>query len=296
MGRAQELAPRIEAVLGQAATRVRIVETREPGHAERLASAATDLGHDRVIAVGGDGTAQEVLNGLMAAGVGPDGGPPAFGLVPGGTGNDLARSLGLPLDMMQALAVSLGEHSRPIDLGRAAHGGQIRYFAAAGGTGFDAQVAFTMAGHRSRWQRGRAGYFLSTLNELRRYKNRSLAIRIDTEAGARQVEGRFLFLAFANGPYYGGGMQICPDASLSDGLLDLCLVGDIGRLGALRELPGIYRAAHVGHPLVEIVRVREVRIEGEPQTRVHLDGEPFGMLPVDVSAQRAAVAVAAPIG
>ena len=162
-------------------------------------------------------------------------------------------------------------------------------------TGFDAEVAFTMSGKRSRWQRGRAGYFLSTLNELRRYKNRSLSLRLATDTGARQLDGRFLFVAFANGPYYGGGMQICPDASVSDGMLDLCLVGDIGRLGALRELPGIYRAAHVDHPLVEIVRVRELRIEGEPQTRVHLDGEPFGMLPVDIAVQDAAVAVAAPI-
>ena len=294
MGRAHELAPRIQAVLGD--TEARLLETREAGHAERLAAAAADLGHDRVIAVGGDGTAQEVLNGLMSAGVGPDGGLPAFGLVPGGSGNDLARSLGLPLTPMEALTVALGEHTRPLDLGRASHDGEVRYFSAAGGTGFDAQVAFTMSGKRSRWQRGRAGYFLSTLNELRRYKNRSLNLRLATDTGARQVDGRFLFVAFANGPYYGGGMQICPDASVSDGYLDLCLVGDIGRLGALRELPGIYKAAHVDHPLVEIVRVRELRIEGEPQTRVHLDGEPFGMLPVDIAIQEAAIAVAAPIG
>ena len=192
--------------------------------------------------------------------------------------------------------MALGEHTRPLDLGRASHNGEVRYFSAAGGTGFDAQVAFTMAGKRQRWQRGRAGYFLSTLNELRRYKNRTLSLRLATDAGARQVDGRFLFVAFANGPYYGGGMQICPDASLSDGLLDVCMVGDIGRLGALRELPGIYRAAHVDHRLVEITRVRELRIEGDAQTRVHLDGEPFGMLPVDIAVQEAAVAVAAPMG
>jgi diacylglycerol kinase (ATP) len=296
MGRAHQLAPRIEAVLGHTESKARLLETREPGHAERLAAAATDLGHDRVVAVGGDGTAQEVLNGLMAAGIGPDGGPPQFGLVPGGSGNDLARSLGLPLAPIEALTVALGEHTRPLDLGRASHDGEVRYFSAAGGTGFDAQVAFAMAGKRERWQRGRAGYFLATLNELRRYTNRDLSLRLATDEGARQVDGRFLFVAFANGPYYGGGMQICPDASLSDGLLDLCMVGDIGRLGALRELPGIYRAAHVDHRLVEIIRVRELRIEGESQTRVHLDGEPFGMLPVDIGVREAAVAVAAPMG
>ena len=296
MGRARDLAPQIEAVLGTSAAKARLVETREAGHAERLAAAATDQGHDRVVAVGGDGTAQEVLNGLMTAGVGPDGGPPAFGLVPGGTGNDLARSLGLPLTLLEALTVALGEQTRPLDLGKASHGGETRYSSAAGGTGFDAEVAFTMAGKRERWQRGRAGYFLSTLNELRRYKNRTLSLRLATDAGVRQVDGRFLFVAFANGPFYGGGMRICPDASISDGLLDLCLAGDIGRLGALRELPGIYGGKHVHHPLVEMTRVRELRIEGEEGTRIHLDGEPFGMLPIDIGVRAAAVAVAAPIG
>ncbi len=296
MGRASELAPRLEEVLGHGAAKARLVETRAPGHAAELAAAATDQGHDRVVAVGGDGTAQEVLNGLMAAGVGPDGGPPAFGLVPGGTGNDLARSLGLPLTLMEALTVALGEHTRPLDLGKASHEGETRYFHAAGGTGFDAEVAFTMGGNRAPWQRGRAGYVLSALNVLRRYKNRTLSLRLTTDAGVRQVDGKYLFVVFANAPYYGGGMLICPDASVSDGLLDLCLAGDIGRLGALRELPGIYRGAHVDHRLVEMTRVRELRIDGEAETRVHLDGEPFGMLPVDIGVAAAAVAVAAPIG
>jgi len=295
MGRASKLAPRIEEMLGSGAT-ARLIETHEPGHAERLAAAALDMGHDRVVAVGGDGTAQEVLNGLMAAGAGRDGEPPAFGLVPGGTGNDLARSLGLPLTLMEALGVALGDHTRLMDLGQASHDGETRYFSAAGGTGFDAQVAFTMGGKRARWQRGRAGYVLSTLNELRNYKNRALSLRLTTDVGDRQVEGKFLFVAFANGPFYGGGMRICPDASVDDGLLDLCLAGDIGRLGALKELPGIYRGAHVNHPLVEMTKVRELRIDGEEGTRVHLDGEPFGMLPVDLTVREAAVAVAAPIG
>jgi len=296
MGRAGKLAPRIAEALGSSAASARVIETREAGDAERLAAAAMEQGHDRVVAVGGDGTAQEVLNGLMAAGGGPDGGPPAFGLVPGGTGNDLARSLGLPLTLVEALSVALGGNTRPMDLGQASHDGETRYFSAAGGTGFDAQVAFTMGGKRARWQRGRAGYVLSTLNELRRYENRALSLRLATDAGDRQLEGRFLFVAFANGPFYGGGMQICPDASIDDGLLDLCLAGDIGRLGALRELPGIYRGAHVNHPLVEMAKTRTLQIDGEEGTRVHLDGEPFGTLPVVISVRKAAVAVAAPIG
>ena len=290
MGRAADLEPRIQAALRSGAMETRVLETREPGHGERLAAAAADLGHDRVIAVGGDGTVQEVINGLMAGSHGSP--PPMLGVVPAGSGNDLARSLDLPLAPMEALPVALGERTRPLDLGLAASGGVQRYFHAAGGTGFDAEVAFTMSGKRSGWQRGRAGYFLSTLNELRRYRNRELRIRLATPDGARELEGRFLFVAFANGPFYGGGMKICPDASNADGMLDVCLVGDISRLGALKELPGIYRAAHVNHPLVEMVRVLEMRIEGAADTRVHLDGEPMGTLPVDVRIRPAALRVA----
>jgi YegS/Rv2252/BmrU family lipid kinase len=291
MGRAHELEPRIQAALRHGDVHARVLETREPGHGERLAAAAADLGHDRVVAVGGDGTVQEVINGLMS-GSAPGTPPPMLGVVPAGSGNDLARSLGLPLAPLEALPVALGDRTRPLDLGLAASDGVERYFHAAGGTGFDAEVAFTMAAKRSRWQRGRAGYFLATLNELRRYRNRELRIRLATPEGARELEGRFLFVAFANGPFYGGGMQICPDASNHDGMLDVCLVGDISRLGALRELPGIYRGAHVNHPLVELVRVLEMRIEGQPETRVHLDGEPLGTLPVDVRIRPAALQVA----
>ena len=296
MGRAHRLAPTIRAALQRPGVDARLVETREPGHAEQLAAAAADLGHDRVVAVGGDGTVQEVLNGLIAAGLGAAGGPLELGVVPAGRGNDLARSLGLPSAPLEALEVALGGTTRALDLGSAAHDGQLRHFAAAGGTGFDAQVAFTMADRRRAWQRGRAGYFLSTLNELWRYRNRELRLRLQLDGESRELEGRFLFVAFANGPYYGGGMQICPGASIDDGLLDLCLVGDISKLGALRELPGIYRAAHVDHPLVALARVRKLTIEGEPGTRVHLDGEPFGELPVEVSVVPGAVAVAVPPG
>lgn len=292
-GRAHGLVPRIEAWLAENGIEARILETREPGHAERLAAAATDLGHDRVIAVGGDGTVQEVLNGLLSSGVGTDGGPPALGLIPSGRGNDLARSVNLPLDPMACLPIALGETTHPFDVGRAEGAdGSRRHFGAAGGVGFDAAVAYTMAVHRRFWMRGEAGYFLGTLNELRRYRNSALEVTLMGDGEDRVVSQRFLFVAFANGPYYGGGMQICPDARTDDSWLDVCLVGDLSRLAALRELPGIYQAKHLRNPMVEIVRARRLRIEGDGATRVHLDGEPFGNVPVDVTLLPGAVSVA----
>ena len=151
----------------------------------------------------------------------------------------------------------LGETTHPFDVGSArGEDGSQRYFGAAGGVGFDAAVAYTMAVHRRFWMRGEAGYFLGTLNELRRYRNSELRVTLIGDGEDRVVSQRFLFVAFANGPYYGGGMQICPDAETDDGWLDVCLVGDLSRLAALRELPGIYQAKHLKNPKVEIVRAR----------------------------------------
>lgn len=292
-GRAHGLAPRIEAWLRDRGLTARLLETRERGHAERLASTAGDLGHDRVVVVGGDGTIQEVVNGLLTAGRAPGNGVPALGVVPAGNGNDLVRNLALPLDPMAALAVALGETTRSIDVAVASgDDGRRRHFAVAGGVGFDARVAHVMYGHRLPWQRGRAGYFLSTFFELLRFRNHRLRIALDTPDGERAVERSSLLVAFANGPFYGGGMQICPGADPGDGLLDICIAGDLSRWEAIRLLPGIYRGAHVGHPKVEFVRARSVQFDGTDGTLVHLDGEPFGAIPLSVELLPAALAVA----
>jgi diacylglycerol kinase (ATP) len=292
-GRAHGIVPRIEAWLKERGIEARLLETREPGHAERLAAAAADLGHDRVIAVGGDGTIQEVLNGLLSSEVGTNGGPPEMGVVPSGRGNDLARSVNLPIDPLACLPIAVGDRTHAFDVGRAqGPDGSRRHFGAAGGVGFDAAVAYTMAVHRRFWMRGEAGYFLGTLNELRRYHNSELRVTLIGDGEDRVVSQRFLFIAFANGPYYGGGMQICPNAETDDGWLDVCLVGDLSRLAALRELPGIYQAKHLRNPKVEIVHAHTLRIEGDSATRVHLDGEPFGNVPVEITLLPGAVSVA----
>ncbi|HLE58218.1 MAG TPA: diacylglycerol kinase family protein [Candidatus Limnocylindria bacterium] len=291
-GRAHGLAPRIEAWLGERSLTARLMETRERGHAERLAAAAGDLGHDRVVVVGGDGTIQEVVNGLLADGRTHEQGLPSMGLVPAGTGNDLVRDLALPLDPFAALAIALGEQSRAIDVARAeGEDGRRRFFAVAGGVGFDGKVAHVMFGHRYPWQRGRSGYMLSTIVELLRWTNRRVRLTLETPDGEVVREHTSLLVAFANGPYYGGGMQICPGADVADGLIDICVAGDLSRMEAFRLLPGIYRGAHVGHPKVEFMRARSLRIDGDAGTLVHLDGEPFGALPVTVHLQPGALHV-----
>lgn len=292
-GRAHNLAPRVEAWLAERGRTARLMETRERGHAERLAAAAGDLGHDRIVIVGGDGTIQEVVNGMLADGQRSADQRPSIGLVPAGTGNDLVRDLGLSIDPIGSLPAAFGVEERTIDVARAEDArGQVRHFMAAGGVGFDAQVAHVMFGHRMPWQKGRAGYFLSTFIELMRFRNRRLQMLLRNDDGDVLTDRVSLLVAFANGPYLGGGMQICPEADIADGMLDLCVAGDLSRLEALRLLPGMYNGAHVGHPKVEFLRVRSVHFEGDPDALVHLDGEPFGSIPLTVSVLPLALRVA----
>lgn len=247
--------------------------TRRAGEGEELAAQALGQGHDRIVAVGGDGTVQEVVNGLLSTSSGVE-----LGIVPVGTGNDLARSIGLPVDAAEAWRVAMGRSTHTIDAARARNGdGAERWFASAGGVGFDAQVAAAMATRRGRGA-GRAGYLLTTLSELRRFENRRVQITVDDERITRDV----LFVAVANGAFYGGGMRIAPGAIVDDGRLDVCVVGDISRLTALRELPNLYRGTHVRHPSVTMLAGQTIAIEGDGGTRAHLDGEPFGALPLDI--------------
>lgn len=283
-GRARRLLPFLTEAAAEGGLRIAVTTRR--GEAELLAASTTTT---RVVAVGGDGTVQEVINGLAANDTAV-----TLGIIPAGGGNDLARALGLPRDPRRALAIGLGAGERLIDVAEATDaGGRVRRFAAAGGTGFDAQVAHAMARPRPLWQPGRVGYLLATLDELRRQHNSKLQITWDDgDRHRHRADLTSLFVAFANGAYYGGGMRIAPAAELDDGLLDLCIVGDISRLAALRQIPGIYRGQHVHHPAVRMARAHRLRIEGD-QAAVHLDGEPFGHLPLDVVVRPKSLRVAA---
>jgi diacylglycerol kinase (ATP) len=109
-----------------------------------------------------------------------------------------------------------------------------------------------------------------------------------------EIRRDVLLVAIANGAYYGGGMRIAPDAEVDDGRLDVCVVGDISRRTALRQLPHLYRGTHVRHPAVSMHAGARVRIEGAAETRIHLDGEPFGGLPLTVVLHPGALQVAVP--
>lgn len=273
-GRAARLLPLLRAHAVAADVELAVTTRRREG--EELAAAAAGR-FERLVAVGGDGTVQEVLNGAMASGE-----RPTIGIVPAGSGNDLARALRLPGSPGAALSVALHGAARPTDLAEARDGsGRRRIFAAAGGTGFDAHVAHLMTGRTAARRSGRLGYLLTALGELRRYRGAEVELCWTNGVGDEErLRLRAFMVAVANGAYYGGGMRIAPTAAVDDGALDLCIVADLSPLAALGQIPALYRGRHVRHPAVRMARATSVTLDGDAP--VHLDGEPFGRLPIRV--------------
>lgn len=238
--------------------------TERPGHAVDLARRAADGGYDRVLAVGGDGTINEVANGLFGTGV-------ALGLIPSGTGNDLCRALAVPRTPLDAAKLALTGAPRPIDVGEIE---ASRYFVNVAGVGFDAEVARATNAY-PKYLGGTVPYILGILKTLWRFSPVPMEIDVD----GRSYDRKVLLLAVGNAQAYGGGMRILPEAVVDDGLLDICIGGDVGRMEILGLVPKLYSGRHVGHPKVEFARGRRVSIRSSIPVAVHADGDVIGELP-----------------
>ncbi|MDQ4044833.1 MAG: diacylglycerol kinase family lipid kinase, partial [Chloroflexota bacterium] len=225
-----------------------IVPTRGPGDASRIAEEAARAGFGPIVAVGGDGTAMETVNGLMRVAS-----RPSLGIVPVGSGNDFARTVGIPHDADQAIQRIYSHEGDPVDVACC----NDRYFLNVGGAGLDTEVARSLARSRSMLLRGQAGYVVHGVKVLSRYRNPVVTIRLDDQV----ITSRCLLVAVANGRYFAGGMKICPDAEVDDGMLDVCVAGDLSRAEALSQIPMIYFGRHVRHPKVQMYRSRHVRLE-----------------------------------
>lgn len=241
--------------------------TQKPGEGEALAAMAVSQGYDAVVAVGGDGTLHEVLNGALQSTSAP-----LIGLIPAGTGNDFARGVSLPRDPEQALSLSRNGHVHEIDIGLV----NGRAFINVAGFGFDAAVAQEVAARTGKGAAGAIPYLLAVFNQLKRFRPKELTIRADGELYKAPV----LFGAVGNGSTYGGGMRICPHARVDDGALDLCIGGDLGRVETILNLAKVFRGTHLSHPKCTYRKARHVVVEGDPSILVHADGQLIGRLPV----------------
>ncbi|MBE3576166.1 MAG: diacylglycerol kinase family lipid kinase [Limnochordales bacterium] len=294
-GRAGRLWPGLAAELDSQGIKYQVVRTEGPGHARELAMANSGR-YERIVAVGGDGTCQEVVRGVVeanspAANPGnptPNPAAPAvipLGVLPLGTGNDFARGLGLPTDPRQALRALLSAEVRFVDLARV----NGRPFINVAGVGFDAEVAALINRIHVRLP-GPAMYLAGILYELIRYHNAPLSLT--WESG--KWEGKALMVAVGNGTCYAGGLKMTPYARMDDGLFDVVIAGDLRRLRILRLLPDLARGDHLRDRQVRLIRCHHLRVEGPPHLSVHADGEVVGRLPAEFTLEKGRLAVLRP--
>jgi diacylglycerol kinase (ATP) len=285
-GRTARRWPRIVATLRRAEVSVRVELSTERGDVPALVREAIGAGGiRRVVAVGGDGTLNEVVNGCF----GEDGLPLAegltVGLIPSGTGSDYRRSVGASPDPAAAARVLASGASRPVDVGRVAFAdGFQRHFLNAASCGIGAEVVARVDRGRGRGvSRLRRGTFLvAALAELLAYRNRDLVLGIE----GSPLRQRCQQVVVASGSAYGGGMLIAPGARVDDGLFDVVVVGDIARLRALAAIPRLYLGRHLSLPEVQSLQATRVRIApapGEEAPLLEVDGELAGRLPAEIT-------------
>ncbi|GAB3084604.1 YegS/Rv2252/BmrU family lipid kinase [Nocardioides zeae] len=248
---------------------------RDVDEARRLAGAAVADGVEALVACGGDGTVHLALQHVVPAGV-------PLGVVPAGTGNDLARELGLPADPRAAADRIIAGPRRTLDVARVGD----RYVATVVACGFDALVA--ERADAMTWPRGPLRYVAATAVELRSLAPRRYTLELDGRV--RTVEG--VLAAVGNTSSFGGGLRITEGAEPDDGLLDVVVVRSLDRRGLVRAFPRLYRGTHTTHPAYEHHRVRSATIAAADIT-AYADGEPLGSLPLTVTAVPAALTVIA---
>jgi diacylglycerol kinase (ATP) len=265
-GRAGKLAGPKLAELREQGLSIDVIASGSPGHAAQLAREAYAQGYRRFLAVGGDGTAHEVINGIFSDG--PPSRRVALGFLPFGSGNSFLRDFSNE-GAAASVAALLAGRTRPVDLLRLTHAGGAIYSFNLISVGFTADVGATA--NRRFKPFGQLGYLLGVFVRVAQLQHQPFALRCDGET--EWDERRCLFLAFNNSQFTGGTMHIAPNADASDGLIEFVRWGAIPRLGLLRTLPRLYDGSHIKHPLAARKAVRHVDFNVAEPVDVMIDGE-----------------------
>ncbi|MFC4062172.1 diacylglycerol kinase [Planomonospora corallina] len=271
------LAPVLERLRSRGAEVSVIVGESAEDSLERACTAVAE-GPDALVAFGGDGLVHLAVQAVAGSDV-------PLGIVPAGTGNDIADALGLPKkDPLAAADVVLAGRTRTIDAARI---GEDAWFASVLCCGFDSRV--NERANRLAWPPGMAKYLVALVEELRHFT--PLPVRLDLDGEV--VEEEAMLVAVANTRSYGAGMRVCPDARPDDGLLDVMVLGAVPKGRFLRAFPHVYKGTHVTHPAVTIRRARRVALE-VPGVVAYADGERIGPTPLVCEAVPGALRVLAP--
>ncbi|GAA3533334.1 diacylglycerol kinase [Aeromicrobium panaciterrae] len=273
-----------EKISGQAAQRLTdaghttiIVQGADAAAARDQLKLAIDGGLDGVLVVGGDGALHGVLDHVADSDL-------VFGLIPAGTGNDTARSLGIPVkDVDAAVDLVIAGNVRTIDLARA----DEAYVATVVASGFDSKV--NERANEMTWPRGNMRYNIAMVAELREFEPLPFTLVLD----GKTIEREAMLVAVGNGPSFGGGLRICEGARMDDGLLDVVVINPVSKPKLLRVFPKLYKGTHVTLPEFERHLVKEVTLTS-PGIVAYGDGERLGPLPMTTRIQPGALRVFAP--
>jgi YegS/Rv2252/BmrU family lipid kinase len=275
-GRAEALVPEAERAFARRGLRHRVVRTEDAEHGIAAAREAV-AGAEVPVAISGDGMLGQIGGALAGTGA-------ILGIVPGGRGNDLARVLGIPREVDGAVEVIVAGAARDIDVGEV----DGRRFVGIATCGFDSEA--NRLANEVRIVRGNLVYAYAALRTLVAWRPARFEITLDGER--RRHVGYSVVVA--NNKAYGGGMFIAPDAELDDGLFDVVLAGDVGKLRFLANLPKVFKGTHVAQPEVTVLRAHEVAIDADRPFALYADGDHIADLPVRVRLLPRALRVLAP--
>jgi YegS/Rv2252/BmrU family lipid kinase len=269
-GAGERAIPQVEQSLRANGLDFVLVRTERPWHAVELARKAAADGFDAVVAVGGDGTANEVLNGLMQAKT-AGGRAPRMGVLSVGSGNDFAFGVGIPHELEAGCRVLASGRVRALDVGRV-RGGDFpegRYFGNGVGIGFDTVVGFEA--RKLKHLHGFMAYFVGALKTIFLYFRAPL---LDIELDGQVISQRALMVSIMNGRRMGGGFLMAPNGKPDDGVFDLCIAAQIGRIAVLRLIPRFMKGTQSSHPAIKMLRARRVSVTArDGSLPAHVDGE-----------------------
>jgi len=280
-------APQAAELLRAHGIRTTIISGGSAAESSDLLRTALALGTDAVVVAGGDGTVHLAIQELAGTGV-------PLGIIPAGTGNDLAAAVGLrELDVAAAARTIAAGSTRCIDLARVMRAdGTAEYFGSVLASGFDSRV--NDRANAMRWPRGGSRYNIAILVEFLTLRGIPYEVELVLADGTVQcISGDLVMATIGNGATYGGGIPICPDADPSDGLLDVTIVRPAGRLRLLRLLPRVYKGTHRAIAEVSMFRVRSARL-ASPGVTAYADGDPIGALPLEIEVVPGALTLFAP--
>jgi diacylglycerol kinase (ATP) len=281
-GKAIKKLPEISAAASSVAPEYLLHVTSSIEDARLRAREFANLGIERIVAVGGDGTFNEVANGMLESDA-----HPALGIVPAGTGCDLPRTLGVPTGISDALVFALTGEPRPMDVGLAKTSTVERYFLNVAGMGFDAKVA-DRAQQKKRLS-GKKAYLAALAQSLTDFGYIDVRIEVNDQVIATKA----VFVSIANAQYLAGGFHFAPMARIDDGLLDLAIIDDISLPGFVKAVPSVMRGKHLSNPHWSHYTVTHVKVTATTPALVQLDGEIVGASPAEFTIVPKAIDVVA---